>query len=99
MEKREFSGFLKSIFSLSIKAYFLYKASKIVFHDLFSLSVTLGCRGLKGAAGVTGGYKRLHWVTKDYKRSQRVTRGYRGLEGVTSCYRGLQAVTENFFCK
>ena len=73
LEKGEFCGFLKSIFSLSIKAYFLSKASKIVFHDLFSLSITLGCRGLRG---VTGGYKKLQWVKKDYKGSQGVTGGH-----------------------
>ena len=86
MEKWEFCGFLKSIFSLSIKAYFLYKASKIVFHDLFLPSITSGYRGLKG---VIGGYKGL----------QGVTRGYRGSEGATSGYRGLQGVREKFFSK
>ena len=55
-EKGEFCGFLKSIFSLSIKAYFLSKASKIVFHDLFSLSITLEYRGLQG---VKRGYRGL----------------------------------------
>ena len=82
---------LKSIFSLSIKAYFLYKGSKIVFHDLLSLFITLGCRRLQG---VTGGYRGLQEVTlEDYKASQRVTRGYRGLEGshrVIGAYKALQ---------
>ena len=84
------------MFSLSIKAYFLYKASKIVFHDLFSLSSTLGCRGLKG---VTGSYRGLQEVIGGYKGLQGVTRGYRGSEGVTSGYRGLQGVREKFFSK
>ena len=52
-----------------MKAYFLYKASKIVFQDLFSLSITLRYRGLKG---VTGGDRGL----------QEVTRGQKGLQGV-----------------
>ena len=57
------------MFLLSIKAYFLYKAWKIVFHDLFSLSIRLGCRGFRG---VTGGDRGL----------QGVTSGYSGLQGV-----------------
>ena len=81
---------LKSIFSLSIKAYFLYKASKIVFHDLFSLSITLGYRGLKGVTGGYRGLQGLHWVKKDYKGSQRVKRGQRGLHHVIGVYNGLQ---------
>ena len=96
MEKWEFCGFLKSMFSLSIKAYFLYKASKIVFHDLFSPSITLGYRELQG---VTGSYRGLQEVVGGYKGLQGVTRGYRGSEGVTSGYRGLQGVREKSFSK
>ena len=64
------------MFSLSIKAYFLYKASKIVFHDLFSPSITLGYRELQG---VTGSYRGL----------QEVIGGYKGLQGVRGGYIGL----------
>ena len=62
-------GFLKPMFSLSRKACLLYKRSKIVFHDLFSRSITWEYGGLQG---VTWGYKGL----------QGVTRGYRGLQGL-----------------
>ena len=65
----------------------LYKTSKIVFHDLFSRSMTWEYRGLQG---VTGGYKGL----------QGVTGGYKGLQGVAGVDKGLQGVTmdyRNFF--
>ena len=77
-------GFLKPMFSLSRKACLLYKRSKIVFHDLFSRSITWEYRGLQG---VTWGYKGL----------QGVTRSYRGLPGVKGGYRGLQRTIETFF--
>ena len=70
-------GVLKPMFSLSIKACLLYKRSKIVFHDLFSRSITWEYRGLQG---VTWGYRRLQGVTGAYKGLQEVTRGYRGLQ-------------------
>ena len=63
-------GFLKPMFSLSRKACLLYKRSKIVFHDVFSLSITWKYRGLQG-------------VTVGYKGLQGVTRGYMWLQGVT----------------
>ena len=78
-------GFLKAMLSLSRKACLLYKRSKIVFHDLFSRSITWEYRGLQG---VTGGYKGLQGVTGGYKGLQGVTRGYRGLQGVTRGDRG-----------
>ena len=76
-------GLLKPIFSLSRKVCLLYKRSQIVFHDLFSRSITWEYRGLQG---VTKGYKGLH----------EVTRGYRGLQGVTEGYKWLQGVTKNY---
>ena len=75
LEKCEFFGFLKPIFSLFRKACLLYKTSKIVFHYLFSRSITWEYRGLQE---VTGGYKGLQGVTTGYKRLQGVTRGDRG---------------------
>ena len=76
-------GVLKAMFSLSIKACFVYKRSKIVFHDLFSRSITWD-------------YRRLQGVTWGYKGLQEVTRGYRGLQGVTGGYKGLQGETKNY---
>ena len=73
------------MFAFFRKACFLYKTSKIVFHYLFSRSMTWECRGLQG---VTGGYKGLHGVTGGYKGLEGVTRGDRGLQGVTGCYKG-----------
>ena len=77
-------GGLKPMFSLSIQACLLYKRSKIVFHDLFSRSITWEYRGLqgvtwgyKGLQGVTGGYKGLHGVRRDYWRLQGFTGGYK----------------------
>ena len=57
------------------KACLLYKTSKIVFHDLFSRSMTYEYRGLQG---VTGGYRGLRGVTRGYKGLQEVIRGYNG---------------------
>ena len=74
MEKCQFCGFLKPMFSLFRKAFLLYKRSKIVFHYLFSRSMTWEYRGLQGITrcyrglqGVTGGDKALQGVTKDYR--------------------------------
>ena len=80
---------LKSIFSLSIKAYFLYKASKIVFHDLFSLSITLGYRGLKGVTGGYKGYTGLKKITRGHKGSKGVRGGYIMLLGCIMGYRNF----------
>ena len=71
MEKCQFCGFLKPMFSLFRKACLLYKTSKIVF----SRFMTWEYRGLQG---VTGGYKGLQGVTGGYKGLQGVTRGDRG---------------------
>ena len=75
LEKSQFCGFLKPMFSLFRKACLLYQTSKIVFHYLFSRSMTWEYRGLQG---VTGGYKGLQGVTGGYKGLQGVTRGDRG---------------------
>ena len=87
-------GFLKPMFSSSRKACLLYKRSKIVFHDLFSRSITWEYRGLQG---VTWGYKGLQAVTRGFKGRQGVTGGYKGLQEVTRGYRGLQRTIETFF--
>ena len=81
LEKCQFCGFLKPMFSLFRKACLLHKTSKIVFHHLFSRSMTWEYRGLPG-------------VTRGYKGLQAVTRGYRGLQmGDT----GLQRIIQTFF--
>ena len=79
-------GVLKPIFSLSIQACLLYKRSKIVFHDLFSRSITWEYRGLQGVAW---GYRGLQFVTGGYKGLHGVTRGYRRLQGVKGAYKEL----------
>ena len=79
MEKCEFCGFLKPMFSLFRKACLLYKTSKIVFHYFFSRPMTWEYRGLQG---VPGGYKGLQGVTGGYKGLQRVTGGYRRLQRI-----------------
>ena len=63
---------LKPMFLLFRKASLLYKTSKIVFHNLFSRSMTWEYRGLQG---LTGSYKGLQEVTDGL---QRVTRSDRG---------------------
>ena len=76
------------MFSLSIKAYFLYKASKITIYFHHLLHWDSG--GYKGWQEVTGGYKRLSAVTRGYKGSQGVTGGQRGLHRVIGGYKGLE---------
>ena len=88
MEKWEFCGFLKSMFSLSIKAYFLYKTSKITIYFHHLLHWDSG--GYKGWQEVTGGYKRLSAVTRGYKGSQGVKGGQRGLHRVIGGYKVLE---------
>ena len=63
------------MFLLFRKACLLYKTSEIVFHEIFSRSMTWEYRGLQG---VTGGYKGLQGVTRGYRGLQGVTRGDRG---------------------
>ena len=71
LEKCQFCGFLKPMFSLFTKACLLYKRRKWFFHDLFSRSMTWEYRGYKGLQGVTGSEKGLQGL-------QRVARGYKG---------------------
>ena len=85
LEKSQFCGFLKPMFSLFRKAFLLYKTSKIVFsrfifaiYDIVIQGVTR-CYG--GLQQVTGGYKGLEGVTRGYKGLQGVTRGDRGGPG------------------
>ena len=87
-------GFLKPMFSLSRKACLLYKRSKIVFHDLFSRSITWEYRALPG---VTWGYKGLQGVAGGYRRLQGFTGGYKGLLEVSRGYRGKERTIETFF--
>ena len=78
--------------SLFRKACLLYKRSKIVFHYLFSRSMTWEYRGLQGVTRGERGYKRLQGVTGGYKGWQGDTRGYQGwqgLQGVTKDYRNF----------
>ena len=100
LEKCQFCGFLKLMFSLFGKACLLYKTSKIVFsrfifaiYDMGIPGVTRGYRGLKG---VTRGYKGWQGVTRGYKGLKGVTRGERGLQGVTGGYKGWQGVTRGY---
>ena len=86
-------GFSNRCFFLFRKACLLYKTSKIVFHDLFSRSMTWEYPGYKGLEGVTRGYKGLQGVSRGYKGLQGVTEGYKGKQGVTRGYKGLQRVT------
>ena len=76
-------GFFKPMFSLSRKAYLLYKRSKIHFSRFI---FTIYYMGIQGA---TRGYWGLHGVTESYK-------GYRRLHGVRGGYKGLQPVTGGY---
>ena len=83
LEKCQFCGFLKPMFSLSSKACLLIKWKvedrfTIYFHDLLH--------------GNTRGYMGLQRVTRGYRGLQGVRGGYNGLQGVTKNYR-------NFFSK
>ena len=82
MEKCQFCGFLKPMFSLLRKACLLYKTSQIVFRRVIFAIYDMGIQG------VTQGYWGLPWVTGGYKGLQVVTGGYKGLHGVTSGDRG-----------
>ena len=93
MEKCEFCGCLKPMFSLFTKACLLNKTFKIVF---LRFIFTIYDIGIPRVTRVTGDLKRLQGVTVGYKRLQWVTRGDRGLLGlqlVTTGDRGLQGVT------
>ena len=101
MQKCQFCGFLKPMFSLFRKACLLYKTSKIVFsrfiftiYDMAIQGVTGGYNGLQG---LTGGYKGLRGVTGGYKWWQGVTSGDKGWQGLARRYRGLQRIIQTFF--
>ena len=72
LEKFEFCGFLKAMFSWSRKAFFIYKSSKIFFSGLIFTIYYMGIQGVKR------GEKGLH----------EVTRSDRGLQGVGGVYKG-----------
>ena len=77
MEKCQFCGFLKPMFSLLRKACLLYKTSKIVFSPFIFMISDMGIQG------VNGGHSWLQGVTRGYRSLQGVTRGYKGLQGMT----------------
>ena len=64
LEKCQFCGFLKPMFSLFRKACVLYKTSKIGFSRFIFTIYDMGIQGLQG---VTGGYKGLQGDTRGYK--------------------------------
>ena len=71
LEKCQFCGFLKPMFSLFRKACLLYKTSKIVFSQfiftIYDMGIQRVKRGYMGLLGVTGGYKSLQGVTRGDK--------------------------------
>ena len=77
MEKCQFCGFLKLMFSLLRKACLLYKTSKILFRRVILAIYDMG----------------IHGVTRGYWGLPGVTGGYEGLQGFTGGYKGLQGVT------
>ena len=82
MEKCQFCGFLKPMFSLFRKACLLYKTSNIALGRFIFAIHDMGIQGVTrfylGLQGVTGGYKGLQGVTGGYKGLQGVTGGYKG---------------------
>ena len=89
LEKCQFCGFLKPMFSLFRKAFLLYKTPKIVYWRLIFTIYDMGIQwfiwGYRGFQEVTGGYKGL----------QSVTVGYKGLQGVTGGYKKLYKLSAN----
>ena len=83
LEKCQFCGFLKPMFSLFRKACLLYKTSKIAFSPFIFAIYDIG---------IPGGYQGLPGVTRGYRGLQEVTRGYKGLQGVLMGNIGLQGV-------
>ena len=100
MEKCQFCGCLKPMFSLLRKACLLYETSKIVFSAFIFAIYDMGIQGVRrgywGLQGVTGGYKWSQGVTRGYRGLQGVTRGHRGLQEVTGADKGLQRIIETF---
>ena len=76
LQKCQFCGFLKPMFSLFTKACLLNKTFKIVFLRLIFTIYDMGIQR------VTRGYRRLKEVTRGDSRLQAVTRGDRGLQGL-----------------
>ena len=66
LQKCQFLGFLKTMFSLFRKACLLYKTWRNVFSRFIFTIYGMG----------------LEWVTRGSKGLHGVTRGYRGLQGV-----------------
>ena len=92
LEKSQFCGCLKPMFSLFAKACLLYKTFKIVFFRFIFTIYDMGIQGVtrdsRGLQGLTRGYKGLYEVSRSYRRLQGVTTGDRGLQGVTVGYKG-----------
>ena len=86
MEKCQFCGFLKPMFSLLRKASLLYKTSNMAswrfIFGIYDMGIQGVRRGYCGLQGVTGGYKGLKGVIGDYK-------GWQGWQGVTKDYRNF----------
>ena len=96
LEKCQFCGFLKPMFSLFRKACLLYKTSKIVFSrfifTIYDMGIQGVTRGYRGLQGVRKSYRGLQRVIGFYKGLQEIKRGYKGLHGVTMGDRGLQGL-------
>ena len=71
LEKCQFCGFLKPLFSLLRKACLLYKTLKIVssqfIFTMYDMGIQGVTRGYMGLLGVTGGHMRLQGVTRGYE--------------------------------
>ena len=77
LEKFQFCGFLKPMFSLFRKACLIYKTSIIVFTQFIFAIYDMRIQG------ITSGYWELQGVTGGFKGLQGVTGGYKGRQGVT----------------
>ena len=71
LEKCQFCGSLKPMFSLFRKAFLLYKTWKIVssrlIFTIYDIRIPGVTKGYWGLQGVNGGYKGLERVTGGYK--------------------------------
>ena len=90
LEKSQFSGFFKPMFSFLKNACLLYKTSKIVFLRFIFTIYDMGIQG------VTRGYRGLQGVTRGDGGLQGDTGGYNGRQGVTKGYGKLQRIIETF---
>ena len=86
MEKCQFCGFLKPMFSLFKRLVCYIKRRKSFFSQFIFTIYHMGLQGVTrsyiGLTGVTGGYKRLQGFTWGNKGLQGVTGGDKGLQGV-----------------